>query len=438
MDIAQSPVAGEGEAHLDAKEHQRSQGCVALQCDVRNLPYQTLRAQQRALSLTDLPQRARAALSAIAQTVDCRKPLASVFARRAYLSKRAGMSERTWYRAENDLVDAGLITVAEQGRKSRVLKVADQGKRFRSGLFGCAYIHLTRDAAVILGLLASPARPQTGKSEAEAEPHEPCAAPGNQHSAPQPQVNAAAADSSALPTATVSDRFTYKDYLSPDSLQKRQQDRLPADVRPLRALGFHENYIFQLMKRARVQHGKRLGEVVQATWDHLSQARRPVAYLLKLLASPTDFGWLARQKAAAIEAQVVAQAEVQQQDAVRKEIAGQLYFSTCGTRRYAVSGDGLVLVTRDVSEAVDRSASSGWISGFTTAFRCGAIVPATAKLETDFAARIAASSAASRRTTREHRLGASLGEVSAMDMSLDACRAQLRRLVAGSGRMSFR
>ncbi|WP_175856757.1 replication protein O [Burkholderia anthina] len=433
MDIAQSPVAGEDEAHLDAQEHQHSRDNAALQCDVRNLPYQTLRAQQRALSLTSLPQRARAALSAIAQTVDCRKPLASVFARRAYLSKRAGMSERTWYRAENDLVEAGLITVAEQGRKSRVVKVADQGKRFRSGLFGCAYIHLTRDAAVILGLLASPARPQTGKSKAEAESHEPCAAPGNQHSVPQPQADAAAVDSSALPTATVSDRFTYKDYLSPDSLQKRQQDRLPADVRPLRALGFHENYIFQLMKRARVQHGKRLGEVVQATWDHLSQARRPVAYLLKLLASPTDFGWLARQKAAAIEAQVVAQAEVQQQDAVRKEIAGQLYFSTCGTRRYAVSADGLVLITRDVTEAVDRSASSGWIAGFTTAFQRGAIVPATAKLETDFAARIAA---ASRRTTREHRLGAS--EVSAMDMSLDACRAQLRRLVAGSGRMSFR
>lgn len=438
MDIAQSPVAGEGEAHLDAQEHQHSRDYAALQCDVRNLPYQTLRAQQRALSLNSLPQRARAALSAIAQTVDCRKPLSSVFARRAYLSKRAGMSERTWYRAENDLVEAGLITVAEQGRKSRLVKVADQGKRFRSGLFGCAYIHLTRDAAVILGLLASPARPQTGTGHADALAQESCAAPGGRDCVPQLEADAAHADLSALPTATVSDRFTYKDYLSPDSLQKRQQDRLPADVRPLRALGFHENYIFQLMKRARVQHGKRLGEVVQATWDHLSQAKRPVAYLLKLLASPTDFGWLARQKAAAVEAQAVAQADVQQQGVIRKEVAGQIYFSTCGTRRYAVSGDGLMLVTRDVSEAVDRSASSGWIVGFATALQRGAIVPATAELETDFAARIAVSSAASRCGTRERRLGASSAEVSAMDMSLDACRAQLRRLVAGSGRLSFR
>ncbi|MEX3629065.1 MAG: replication protein O [Burkholderia sp.] len=437
MDIAQSPIAGEGEAHLDTQD-QHPRGYAALQCDVRNLPYQTLRAQQRALSITSLPQRARAALSAIAQTVDCRKPLASVFARRAYLSKRAGVSERTWYRAENDLVEAGLITVAEQGRKSHLVKVADQGKRFRSGLFGCAYIHLTRDAAVILGLLASPTRPKPGKDQADSPANESCAAPDARDCAPQLEANASAADLSAIPTATVSDRFTYKDYLSPDSLQKRQQDRLPVDVRPLRSLGFHENYIFQLMKRARVQHGKRLGDVVQATWDHLSKAKRPVAYLLKLLASPTDLGWLARQKAAVIEAQAVAQAEVQQQDAVRNAIAGQRYFSTCGTRRYAISGDGMVLVTRDVSEAVDRSASSGWIVGFTTAVQRGAVVPATATLEKDFAARIAASSAASGRTTREHRLGASSAEVSAMDISLDACRAQLRRLVAGSGRMSFR
>ncbi|ARL04315.1 hypothetical protein [Burkholderia pseudomallei] len=438
MDIAQSPVAGEGKAHLDAEEPQNSPGHAAFQCDVRNLPYQTLRAQQRALSLTALSQRARAALSSIALTVDCRKPLASVFARRAYLSQRAGISERTWYRAENELVQAGLITVAEQGRKSLLVKVAEQGKRFRGGLFGCAYIHLTRDAAILLGLLASPARPQAENDQADTAARESCAAPDVQDSAPQLVANASPADLSALPTATVADRFTYKDYLSPDSFQKRQQDRLPADVRPLRALGFHENYIFQLMKRARVQHGKRLGEVVQATWDHLSKAERPVSYLLKLLASPTDFGWLARQKAATIAAQAVAQAEVQQQEAMREKVAGQIYFSTCGTRRYAVSGDGLMLVTRDVSEAVDRSASSGWITGFVKAFQRGAFVPATAKLESDFAARIAAPSVVGQRATRGHRPGESSAELSAMDMSLDACRAQLKRLVAGSGRLSFR
>jgi hypothetical protein len=412
MQIAQTLVAGEGDAHLHAETTQKnvpSEPASTAQsatdapewaCDTRNLPYQTLRAHQRALSLTALPARARCALAAIAQTVDCRRPLSSVFARRPYLSERAGLSERTWYRAEQDLVDAGLITVAEQGRKFR------DG---RGGLFGAAYIHLTAAAAQLLGLISSnpagvgtqtkpgksqdAARDDDTKQRGHGQPDSIAAASGEepgegtqeypQQAATQAtqlgeQPPSPAADSLFSRTATVADRFTYKVYLSPEAIQKRQQARLPADVQPLVSLGFHENYVFKLMRQARVEHGKRLGDVVEACWESLRQARKPVPYLLKLLTSPTDFSWLACQRReAAADAQKAARAELEERTN-RQHLAGQAFVGQNGEARYEVSHDGATLTVYRASERVPRTAVSGWVTGLVDAIRRGLVMPAAA------------------------------------------------------------
>jgi hypothetical protein len=411
MQIAQTPVAGEGDAHLHAETTQKNDSSEPAStaqstdapewaCDTRNLPYQTLRAHQRALSLTTLPARARCALAAIVQTVDCRRPLSSVFARRPFLSERAGLSERTWYRAEQDLVDAGLITVAEQGRKFR------DG---RGGLFGAAYIHLTAAAAQLLGLISSkPAvtdtQPKAGKShdidpddgtkqrehgqtdsiaaasggkpgEGTQEHPQQAAAHATQ---PAEQPPSPAADSLFSRTATVADRFTYKVYLSPEPFQKRQQARLPADVQPLVSLGFHENYVFKLMRQARVEHGKRLGDVVEACWESLRQARKPVPYLLKLLTSSTDFAWLARQRReAAADAQKAARAELEERTS-RQHLAGQSFVGQSGQARYEVSHDGATLTVYRADESVPRTAVSGWVTGLVDAIRRGIVMPAAA------------------------------------------------------------
>ncbi|MCA8050666.1 helix-turn-helix domain-containing protein [Burkholderia arboris] len=343
MSIAQHSVAGEGEAYpLDSESNALNAQLEELELG-RNLPYATLRAHQRALNLTTLPKRARAALASIALVVDARKPLNSVFARRSYLSRRAGLSERTWYRAEQDLVDAGLVTVSEQIRKPR------------GGLFGAAYIHLSEQAARALGLIAMK------KVVAEAPTEQPDLAAG--------------ADASSLPaqpTAKVSDRFTYKDYLFPPS-QRRQPGQLPEDVQPLLAVGFRKYFIFWLMGIARRNHGKQLGHVVTASWEMIKKARNPVAYVFALLRSSTDFAWLAKQRhAAKIEAQDAAERQAAA-EAERERIAGQRFVAIDGAKRFEVSTDGSSLTVESITESAVRTAGGHWIDDFVAALRAGKI-----------------------------------------------------------------
>ncbi|MBR8427255.1 hypothetical protein KDW22_30115 [Burkholderia cenocepacia] len=343
MSIAQHSVAGEDEAHpLDSESNALNAQLEELE-QGRNLPYATLRAHQRALNLTTLPKRARAALASIALVVDARKPLNSVFARRSYLSSRAGLSERTWYRAEQDLVDAGLVTVSEQIRKPR------------GGLFGAAYIHLSEQAARALGLIAAKKAPV-------------------QAPAGEPDLINGAKDSTspAQPTAKVSDRFTYKDYLFPPS-QRRQPGELPEDVRPLLAVGFRKYFIFWLMGIARRNHGKQLGHVVTASWETIKKARNPVAYVFALLRSSTDFAWLAKQRhAAKIEAQAAAERQAAA-EAERERIAGRRFIAVDGAKRFEVSTDGNSLTVESVTENTVRTAGGHWLDDFVAALHGGKI-----------------------------------------------------------------
>ncbi|MDN7919297.1 replication protein O [Burkholderia gladioli] len=423
MSIAQPDVAGEGDVHPEAPSLEPGNSeSEPLSCEARNLPYQTLRAHQRALSVAGLPQRARCALAALAQTVDRRKPLASIFAHRDYLAARAGLSERTWYRAERDLVEAGMITIAEQTRKTRHAR------------FGAAYIYLTEAAATLLGLLGSEARfgqrgpkapRQTARSGAvPTTAHQQGAISADCTSFVQEQsAEADATYSQVSPSANLADPYTNV-YRLPASSQKRQQARLPSDVQPLLSLGFHENYIFKLMKLARVDHQKRLGDVVEACWDSLKKAKRPIPYLRTLLRSSTDFAWIASQRRTAqLVADTLALEQTELEQAGR-EIAGSAFVSRGGNVQYRISDDGRVLTSRDIREGRERVATTGWLSGFVQAIRDGAVKQC----------RAGATACIPGQAERSQPLAPSATVSAASSTSLSSIalmRAQLRAITAG-------
>jgi hypothetical protein len=192
----------------------------------------------------------------------------------------------------------------------------------------------------------------------------------------------------------------------------------------LAGLGFHENFVFKLMKLARIQHGKRLGDVVQASWDSLRKAKHPVSYLLALLASPTDFGWLARQRKADDNAQRQREDSAKAEQAARSQLAGRVLFSESGAKRYEVDSKGLVLTIHDADKGETRTAVSGWISGFLEATSRGAIVPETTELTRIFSMRLALLRES---TTTGRAPGRDMGVIA---QSIDACRAKLRAVHA--------
>ncbi|WP_432262863.1 hypothetical protein [Cupriavidus sp. TMH.W2] len=373
MNIAQSQIAGEATLRLHdidihaaelvaalagvepADNDDNSDDCpddeLDFVVDETRLPYIVLQANHRARSLKTLPLRARNTLGAIALTVDQHQPLNSVFARRKYLADRAGQSLRTLQRSLTDLLDAGMIrSELSQNRK-------------RSGEFAGRFIYLTDMAARLLGFLQAPAALEEAK--------------------------APVADSVAQPRATLSGRAIYRFYQSPSS-QKRQPGDLPEDVTPLQAMGFSTFHIFALMRSARVDHGKRLGDVVAVAGELLAKAKHPRAYLATLLRSATDFAFLARQRRAKSDAAAHAAATAIEQEGLQARIAGQVFYERDAAKRYAVSTDGAQLVVRDPQEGADRMAAPGWIAGMVKGLRTAQLVPASPWLDARFAERLEA------------------------------------------------
>ncbi|MFM0513879.1 Replication protein O [Paraburkholderia sp. RL17-373-BIF-A] len=329
MSIAQRFVAGEGETHPED-----STALTAFRSDDTNLPWIIFRAAFRASHIDALPQRARAVLAALARTVDQAKPFAAIFARRELLTGRALQSMRTFYRSLDDLEAAGLL---ERRPQSRYVE---------AGLFGRAYLHLTQRAAELLGLVEAPV------------PHNP---------EPQP-------DSLPSPSATVADGGIYED-LYPASSQKRQPGQVPADLQRLRSLGFLDFLIFKFMREAR-ENGKLLSDVVEATWEHLKAAAKPICYLSALLRSPVDFRYQLRRKSqAAVEQQVKVNVEAQGKR-VARESAGQTFVDASGETAYVVSADGESMTVYKAGEGIGRQATN-WKTDFAQAKERGFIRPAT-------------------------------------------------------------
>jgi hypothetical protein len=332
MSIAQPSVAGEGDTH--------PQDLAALNAyvsDAVNLPWVIFRAAFRASHIEDLPQRARAVLAALARTVDKAKPFAAIFARRELLTGRAMQSMRTFYRSLDDLESAGLIDRRPQSRY------------VEAGLFGRSYLHLTERAVHLLGLAETPV--------AENKQSEPVYL--------------------KQPSANVADGGIYKD-LYPASFQKRQPGQVPTDLHRLRSLGFLDFLIFKLMREAR-EHGKRLSDVVEVTWQHLKAAKAPICYLRALLRNPIDFAHQIRVKAQSDQAAAHLTQRKAEAHRCAKAHAGQAFVDVQGETTYMVGDDGLSMTIYKASEGIGRQAIN-WQQGLLRAIEQGSIRKATGAL----------------------------------------------------------
>jgi hypothetical protein len=368
MSIAQHFVAGEVGLRLHFSDTENvdvsptsqsteDSDVIALSFDSVNLPWIILRAVHRASRLDGVPARARSVLAALARTVDASNPYGHIYARRELLTERSMQSERTFYRSLDDLETAGLIDRPPQRRY------------VHAGLFGRAYLHLTERAAIILGLAAEPI-PADQPVEAKAD-----SVDSSTTNAGAQQAGTAAAEAFSYRSATVADGGIYKD-LSPTTFQKRQPGQVPADLQRLRSLGFQKFLIFKLMREAR-QQGKRLSDVVEATWDHLKKAVRPICYLRALLHSTADFGFQVRSREAERNAVRAANEEQQAAEALVAHVAGQSFVDVSGDRKLVVDVDGMSLSVYSVEEGVARREAGQWQVRFAQALRAGQIRVAT-------------------------------------------------------------
>jgi hypothetical protein len=359
MLIAQLSVAGEGDLYpLPNSDDSVDIDQTALDeflAGQSNLPWVVFRAAHRAANFPSLPARARAVLAALARTVDANRPYAAIFARRELLTGRAMQSMRTFYRSLDDLETAGLIERVPQ-------------KRFgTAGLFGRAYLHLTERSAIVLGYVS------------------PLAATESTEPASSSHDGIAATDQSFdLPCATVADGAIYKD-LFPKN-QKRQPGHVPADLERLLSLGFRQFLIFKLMREAKA-HAKLLSDVVEATWEHLRNAKRPISYLRALLRSPVDFGHQIRAKRIAADRQAQENARAANVASVVLESAGHTFIDSAGTRLITVSDDAASITVHDYRESAPRVATGQWAAPFVAALTGRAVVRATSEQVSDFRSR---------------------------------------------------
>ena len=346
MSIAQLFVAGEAESH--ASQYQSIDPLETSPVEItpptrKRLKRATLVACELALRMPGLTRSARRALSVLAMTANNDNPLARIFKHRDTLCEQADMSPATWYRAQDQLIDAGFITIDHQVRK-------------RHGRFAGAFIYLTRPAAEALGLL-EPLPPETFISE---------------------PVDVAV-DEFVPPS--LNSRVLYTEvYRLPDVLQKRQPGQVPADLERLRALGFFDFLIFKLMREAREQ-GKRLSDVVEATWDHLKLANAPINYLRTLLRSPVDFSHFVRRRVQSKADE--SKREELQAKAVQtaQEHAGKSFIDADGQRQYFIEPDGKSMTITSAEEGVARRAVN-WMQPFVVALHSAKIrLATTADLE---------------------------------------------------------
>jgi hypothetical protein len=131
-------------------------------------------------------------------------------------------------------------------------------------------------------------------------------------------------------------------------------------------------FIFKLMREAR-EAGKRLSDVVEVCWQHLSQAKHPISYLRALLASTTDFGHQRRAKAAARSAAQAAVREREETRATLQALDGQTFIDRRGETRYTVTDAGMTLTVYNVAEGVARRAVGQWTQSFVKAVKQGQI-----------------------------------------------------------------
>ncbi|WP_320533924.1 Replication protein O [Robbsia andropogonis] len=334
MSIAQRFVAGEGDTYPNEPATPLTNAASLAsphETDTTNLRWISFRAAFRAERIHALPLRARSVLAALARTVSADDPLAAIFARRELLIDRAMLSERTFFRALDDLEAAGLITRPEQRRYKN------------AGLFGRAYLHLTEAAALTLGLI-----------QAEMPLQQP--------------VDVHQTGKQVSPPANLADGAIYKE-VNPQPNQERQPGALPQDLQRLLELGFGKYFIFKLMRIAS-KNGKRLSDVVEASWTHLKAASKPICYLQALLAKPIDFAHIARVNRATSQTEDLKSREQTAQRQLLDEVRGKTYSDAQGAI-VTFDADGSHAAVRTPTEIVPRFATGTVLMTLVNAVQCG-------------------------------------------------------------------
>ncbi|CAG2155384.1 helix-turn-helix domain-containing protein [Cupriavidus numazuensis] len=342
MTFAQRSVAGEDDTRCEMNQPTALIEALTAPAPKR-LKRKTIEAVERASRIGGLGRSARDALAALARTANNDDPHGRIFKHRETLCTETGMSSATWYRAQRELLDRGLITVDTQVRK-------------RYGRFAGAYIYLTERATQLLGL--------TSVSESESQDGE-------------------GVDATPIKTATNESVFETQPSLKmrgpftvdrlPYPFHKGQQDRLPHDLQRLRSLGIDKKLIFWLMRKAKEQ-GHFLSHVVEVAWQSLSEADSPKAYLLALLRARTDFTAIRNAKVteAAAAQDLVRQREFV--DRVMAERARQRFVDRKGNEFEVESDAKSVLVRRDGSATTLRLVGPS-LAEFATRLDRGEFVP---------------------------------------------------------------
>jgi len=151
----------------------------------------------------------------------------------------------------------------------------------------------------------------------------------------------------------------------------------------LLSLGFRQFLIFKLMREAKAQ-AKLLSDVVEATWEHLRNAKRPISYLRALLRSPVDFGHQIRAKRLAAERLSEESARAANIDAVVLQSAGHVFIDTANTRLITVSSTADSITVHDSREARPRVSTGQWAGAFVAALSAREVVRATPDKVTAF------------------------------------------------------
>jgi hypothetical protein len=141
-------------------------------------------------------------------------------------------------------------------------------------------------------------------------------------------------------------------------------------------LGFREFLIFRLMREAREQ-GKRLSDVVEATWEHLRKAKRPICYLRALLRSTADFRFQIRSRDAERDAAQAAVAEQHLAETLVAQSAGKTFIDASGQHKLVIDGDGTSLSVYHAEEGIARRDAGQWQIRFAKALRDGQLRIAT-------------------------------------------------------------
>ncbi|ODP35051.1 hypothetical protein A9762_11855 [Pandoraea sp. ISTKB] len=108
------------------------------------------------------------------------------------------------------------------------------------------------------------------------------------------------------------------------------------------------------------EHGKRLSDVVEVTWNNLAKADNPINYLRKLLTSPVDFGYSLRVKAEEKARVDALQAQKRKAEKVVRASMGKVFVDLLGTHQYVVDDGGRTLAVTDLAEGVVRRSVGEW------------------------------------------------------------------------------